>query len=669
MKERTLPLMVCCLLLLTALACNLGRSETTPAATPTVIVQPTESATQAPPPTPTPTPSPVPVIEDLPYEGPAPDGALARIGRGAARTMALSPDGEFIAVATTIGVYLYRTDTMTTVWYTPFRTNVVNVAFSPDGSRLVAPTTAHIYVLDTATGELVGERISNSSLEGIAAFHPEGALLATASNLVIKLWDLDAGAAIAELTGHARSIQSLAWAPDGSVLASGATSEDGEAGEIILWDPDTGEVVRRFGAEHSRAVSALVFDSDGSRLLADAAREVIVWDLSTGTPLHVIESTHIISVAWSPDDARLAFGLNRGRTLVHDAASAAKLYELEDQRIDVRVVAFSPDSRMLYTFDSDGTLYQRDAATGAVLRSAAGFANRLGVGAWTPDGSALWAGMSGGQLVQWDVDSFERRHLEQGFGAPGLTGSTLTALAYHPDRNLLAVGGADGRVYLYDPLAKEVVHAFGDRDTGHRNAIQVLRWSPDGTQLVSGGIDETVIIWDVAAQAPLVRFADADARLSGDLDFTPDGSAVVVASRDHSIYVLDPTTGAIGRQWNPDQGAQRGLGWHPTDSNRFVTASMRVVIWDLTSGEPVLEMADPRGFNFPYAVAFSPDGALIVAGGSGGDVALWDAATGAAIAVYERPHTDTVHTIAFSPDGSRFATISFDGTILIWPAP
>ena len=80
-------------------------------------------------------------------------------------------------------------------------------------------------------------------------------------------------------------------------------------------------------------------------------------------------------------------------------------------------------------------------------------------------------------------------------------------------------------------------------------------------------------------------------------------------------------------------------------------------------------MDEDRAFNFPNALAFSPDGRWIAAGGTSGDVAIWEVATGTVVAAYERPHTSTVSAVAFSPDGGRFATISYDGTILIWATP
>jgi WD40 repeat protein len=362
---------------------------------------------------------------------------------------------------------------MITVWHTPLSAPVLGTTFNQDGSRLAALTQSHIYILDTETGELIGERISNSDLDGVAIFSADGTQLATTNNKFVRLWDLTSGEMAGELVGHAKTVHSLAWTPDGNQLVSGATAEDGESGEIIVWDVAAGEVVRRFGAEHSRAVTALIFNEDGSLLLADAAKEAIIWDFASGTPQHVIESTHFASATWSPDDALIAFGLNQGRTSVYDAVNFNELYQVEDQRITILDVAFSPDSSLLYTLDSDGSIYKRDAATGQKQLAAEGFAGRLGTGVWSPDGATIWAGMSGSQIIHWDVNTFERLHLYGDFGSAGLIGATVEAISYDPDFGLLAVGDLDGRIQLYDPAADELVAAFGDRDTGHSSAIKL----------------------------------------------------------------------------------------------------------------------------------------------------------------------------------------------------
>ena len=130
-----------------------------------------------------------------------PDGALARLGKGSIgegdRAVAWSPDGTRLAVASSIGIWLYDTDTGAEVVLLTGHTSwVLSVAFSPDGQTLASGS-----VDDT-----------------------------------VKLWDVDTGQEKASLTGHGSSVTSVAFSPDGQTLASGSWDET-----VKLWDVDTGQ--------------------------------------------------------------------------------------------------------------------------------------------------------------------------------------------------------------------------------------------------------------------------------------------------------------------------------------------------------------------------------------------------------------------------------------------
>ena len=84
-----------------------------------------------------------------------PEGARMRIGRGAMGELAYSPDGTRLAIASSIGIWLYDTETLKEVdLLTEHTGEVTSVAYSPDGSMLASGSedmTARVW--DANTGE------------------------------------------------------------------------------------------------------------------------------------------------------------------------------------------------------------------------------------------------------------------------------------------------------------------------------------------------------------------------------------------------------------------------------------------------------------------------------------------------------------------------------------
>jgi len=67
-----------------------------------------------------------------------------------------------------------------------------------------------------------------------------------------------------------------------------------------------------------------------------------------------------------------------------------------------------------------------------------------------------------------------------------------------------------------------------------------------------------------------------------------------------------------------------------------------------------------------YAVAWSPDGALLASGAQDARVGLWDAAGGGQRVRWLEGHDHIVRSVAFSPDGRRLASGGHDRKVIVW---
>lgn len=207
--------------------------------------------------------------------------------------------------------------------------------------------------------------------------------------------------------------------------------------------------------------------------------------------------------------------------------------------------------------------------------------------------------------------------------------TSLNAVAYRPDGQVLVTAGDDGVVHAWDAATGKALRQLD----ASRCPIAALSYSPDGTQLVASATDHALLRWDARtyakAAAPMAPAPEPAYTCGGEL--RPSASSVAFAA-DGALIASAP-------------------------------AGHEIALWSARSGERTGSLSD-RGAGFhAVSVAISPRDALAVAAGPTG-IRAWRLPEQSAIAVPALP--TSVGALVFSSDGRFLFGATQRGSVVIW---
>lgn len=475
------------------------------------------------------------------------------IEESASNCVAFSPDGKWMATATSDGVKMWDAPTGK-LRYTFKDVNqgvasgasLRKLVFSPD-SRTFAITSAEstIKLWDAGTGKLVrriGGLKSNAEITTVA-FSPDGATLAAPEANTIRLAAVKNGTRLKQFAGNgAFAIDSVAFSKTGKYLAS-----VGEEQPLILWNARTGTLERNFhfGDSFHSYSRSLAFSPDEKSLAVGAGSNVKIVSLATGQVTRTLsEVGYIFDVAWSPDGNTIAAATGsdaKGDVRLWNARSGKLLHTLT-RGAEFRSVAFSPDGKSVAGGEAeyDGSVLVWRVADGKLEQTLKVQRSYISGVAFSPDGKRLLSA-SGDDYPALEVWNWKTGDKERSFAA-GIKG------AFSRDGKIIA-GSApyhDGKstIRLWDAPSGTLRQTL----KGHGGFVAALQFRPNSQVLASGGEDGKVIFWDVRTGKPLLTLLSlmriSSVQSGGDLQqsavhdwiaYTPDG--YYIGSKNCEKYI------------------------------------------------------------------------------------------------------------------------------------
>jgi WD40 repeat protein len=293
-------------------------------------------------------------------------------------------------------------------------------------------------------------------------------------------------------------VTALAFSPDGTALAVSAYRE-------VLLTPLNGSApAKRIGGISER-IHSLSFSRDGSLLVAAGGTparfgEVQFWDLSAGKMLRSVTLTNdtVFGASISPDASRVAVGCADNTVRILDANTGKELHKIVNHENWVLGTLFSKDGQRIVSVGRDRAAKLTDVGTGAFLENINLLRGELTAVARHPSKDVVVIGgedrvpyvylMDRPKNMKIADDTTMILQLERQQGA-------IFALAWSPDGNHIAIAGASPEVTIYDASSGKRVASC----SGHKAGIYALAWSPDSKQLATGGFDGQVRLYEASS--------------------------------------------------------------------------------------------------------------------------------------------------------------------------
>jgi WD40 repeat protein len=477
------------------------------------------------------------------------------------------------------------------------------------------------------------------------AFSKDYTQIAAAAGKLVKVWNIADGKEIATLT-HPLDVLSVAFNQDKTRIATGAADK-----QARLWEVATGRELQFFAqADPVEAVSmtaaGVVVSAGGKQIQLDTPAIVRAIVADAG-PVHGLAlfaaNTHVFTAG--ADKTVKMWNLTSGASERTFTGATAPL----------KAVAVSKNNLLLAAAGTDQTVrvYQLADAKDLGVVKVGGEVRTLG---FTPASLALVAGIGDKTMLAWSTPFTPGQPNPPEFLQPVQSyaaAEPIQQLAIANDNATVYTAGLDKAINVW-----KLASATPTRNFPHPNVVDTVAFQPNGPLVASGGGDGKVRLFDLVKNAQAKEIAAHLDKNVGNpiysVSFSADGKQLLTSSYDHSLKLWDVTSGNLVREFkaHKEKDFEKGhtepvysAALSP-DGKLLASGSgsiERVIkIWNVADGSVVRDLPNPEIKTVPMQpvashpgditrLHFTKDGKLISLGDAPknrGFLAVWDPQSG-----------------------------------------
>jgi WD40 repeat protein len=484
-------------------------------------------------------------------------------------TAAVSEDGRWVAggdFAGTVHVWSLADGTLRTN-FSVGTNSVRDVKFSAGGERLLVQSGGRLtgwnWPLALKAFDFKCESTNSTAPSfWVSRTSPDGRWFAAAgSDHVIRLWEADTAKLVKVLPAHKDTVNAIRFSSDSALLIS--ASADGCA---CVWSVSSGRL------ESNLSVGGDVGDArmspDGQCVITASGGCLQVWNSQTGNLIGIVNtSPYVSSFNVTSDSRRLITGLASGEVQVWRISDLSTPRVRQTLGFHVENALFSPRGSFCLVETTNGVQRLWSVSSGALVTNFAHTPTRQLAAEFSADDSLLACAETNGVVVYETSTGHRRlainnaglassftldplasfvavgtengawfiRSIAAGIDTVTVTNAhdgSVTAIACSPDRNLLATGGKDHRVFLWDIHTGQRRGVF----SGHKGAVLSLKFSPDGKILLSTSRDRSACLWSVTDGKRLSSLYGHKGAILASV-FSADGGAVGTLGEDMNFHL------------------------------------------------------------------------------------------------------------------------------------